>query len=240
MATFDSVVADARKLTAHQIAATAMAENEKIMRASPRPLAMERHVDGVPDAPESAVRDGGVIVYDYNRLDQVASAALDTLRQLSPFDSGDYVRSHVLMLNGTVIGSTDSTGASLKIASLTNWKHGDLITISNLMPYTRKIEMGLKGYRRHGHVYEKAASSLNRRFGNQARIIFTYAQAPRGGGTDGIMAWASRNAQNVLVLHRADLLNNPRLRKLGMTAKQKVRHLEWMTRQPTLVIEELS
>jgi hypothetical protein len=226
--TFESVVADIKALTAKEIARTAIAENARIMADPPRPLGMVRHVDGVEGAPETAVREGGVIVYDYNRLDQVADVALDTLRQLSPFDSGDYVRSHVLMLNGNVV------------ASLAGWRRGDRVTISNLMPYTRKIEIGKGGYRRHAHVYEKAASLVARRFGNQARVTFIYDKAPRGGGDAGITAWAWNKVKIAQAGMAAGLAANPRAQQLGMKAAPDMRHHEWLMRQPTLLIGELS
>lgn len=214
--TWDSVIADVRKLTQGQIAQTAIAKNAEVMASPPRPVSVVRHVDGVRDAPESAVKADGVIVYDYDRVDQVAVYVLDILRELSPFDSGDYVRSHVIMLNGTPIGSRDSTRADLRPADLENFKPGDRITISNLMAYTRKIEIGRKGYRAHAHVYEKAASIAAGRYGNIAKILFTYEQAPRGGGDAGIRAWAYRDRDH------------------------SARHQEWLTRQPTIVIEDYS
>jgi hypothetical protein len=223
MATFDSAVAAVKQLTQAQIAATARRENEKIVAAPPRPLRVVRHVDGVKDAPEEAVKPGGVIVYDYERIDLVALYALDVLRQLSPVDTGDYVRSHVLMLNGVVVGSPDSSRADLRVADLANWQPGDRITISNLMPYTRKIEIGKQGYRKNGHVYEKAALAVNRRFGNIAQVYFTYEKAPRGGGAAGIHSWA---------------WNTRRTKSLSASA-QGASNQEWLTRQPTLVITSL-
>lgn len=212
--TWDSALADVKKLTAQQIALTAIDQNAKIMADDPRPLTVERHVDGAEGAPETAVKEGGVIVYDYGRVDVVAEYALDILRQLSPFDEGDYVRSHVVMLNGTNVGSTDSANA-MQAVDLRAWKPGDRITISNTMPYTRKIEIGRKGYRAHGHVYEKAAALVNRRYGNLARVTFIYDKAPRGGGADGVRAWAWASGDH------------------------SAKHQEWLTRQPTLLIQEL-
>jgi hypothetical protein len=49
-----------------------------------------RHVDGAL-APEEAVKVGGVIVYDYNRLDLVKKLALEILKEFSPDKTGDYI-----------------------------------------------------------------------------------------------------------------------------------------------------
>jgi hypothetical protein len=205
--TFESVIASVRALTSQQIAATAIAKNAEIQASPPAPLRTVRHVDGVLGAPESAVKDGGVIVYDYGRLDVVAEFALDVLRQLSPVDSGDYVRSHRILLNGVTVGNPNNPASQ----SLASWKPGDRITISNPLPYTRKIEIGRKGYRAHAHVYEKAAQIVASRYGNVAKVFFTYDKAPKGE----IYAWA-----------------------WGKTSDQSKKHQDWLTRQPTLVIQE--
>lgn len=200
---FAAVTKNALVLTQQQIAAAAVRANEKVMLTEPVPLAETIHVDGVKGAPETSVKLGGVIVYDYARLDLVAEFALDTLRQLSPVDSGDYVRSHVLMLNGQVVDN------------LQGWQPGDKISISNTEPYTRKIEIGKKGYRARGHVYEKAERIVSRRFGNMANVWFVYEKAPPGA----IHEWAGSTK-----LHRA-----------GSRAKRS----EWLVSQPTLIIREI-
>lgn len=202
---WETAIANVEAQTQQQVAAKAKLLHQDIMGAPPQPLGFVRHVDGKKNAPEESVKPGGVIVYDYNRLDQVAEAALDTLRQLSPADSGDYARSHMILLNGTPVDS------------LKGWKSGDTITISNPLPYTRKIELGRKGYRAHGNVYEKAERILARRFGNQASIYFAYRQAPPGD----IHSWASTSKLS----HQGHASGNTRQ--------------EWLTRQPTLVIREL-
>lgn len=208
MGTFDSVTANVLALTRQQIAQVAKEQNAKIMASQPRPLNFVRHVDGVKDAPEDTVKTGGVIVYDYGRLDQVAEFALETVRQLSPVESGDYVRSHVLMLNGQVVDN------------LVAWKPGDRITISNSEPYARKIEIGGKGYRAHGHVYDKAETIVNRRFGNIAAVHLIYEKAPPGAIHD----WAASAKGAAWASSRR-----------GGNEKY---HSEWLTRQPTLLIQE--
>lgn len=191
-------------LTRQQIAETAVREDRKIMSDPPIPITRVRHVDGVLGAPETAVKDGGVIVYDYGRLDLVVEFALDTLRQLSPVDEGDYVRSHVIMINGVVV------------PDMKGWKAGDRVTISNSMPYTRKIEIGRGRYRARGHVYEKAERIVLRRFGNMANVWFIFDKAPAGD----IHSWA----KTTTLSHRGHASTNTRQ--------------EWLTRQPTLLIKE--
>lgn len=220
---FDAAVKRATTLTRQEQAAQAIAAHSKVMQAPPQPISFVRHVDGVLGAPETAVKTGGVIVYDYGRLDLAALYALDILRQLSPVDEGDYVRSHVVMLNGNVIGSTDSRNG-MQLVELKNYKRGDRLTISNLMPYTRKIELGKEGFRRHGHVYERAERVINRQMGNMCRCFFIYEKAPRGGGDGGMRSWAYNTGAGG---HSRDF---------NRGAKRQ----EYLTRQPTLLLKEPS
>jgi len=201
---WESVTKNAVALTQKELAAKAIMLNQKIMDSDPRPQGFTRYVDGTKDAPEITVKAGGTIVYDYLRLDQVANFALDILRQLSPVDSGNYARSHVILLNGRVVDD------------LKGWKRGDTISISNPEPYTRKIEIGRKGYKARGHVYEKAERIVQRRYGGIATIFFTYRPAPPGG----IHSWAKTTRMS----HRGHASTNTRQ--------------EWLLRQPTLVIRE--
>jgi hypothetical protein len=207
----DAAAAQTLAEVRRRIISTAKSKHAEIMGDDPPPAGFVRHVDGVRDAPEEAVKADGVIVYDYDRLDMVASVALDTLRQLSPFDKGDYVRSHVLLVNGQMVDALKG-----------NWKEGDEISITNLMPYTRKIEIGNDGYRAHPHVYEKAAQLLANRFGNVAKIIFTFRPVPFGD----IGTWAkSSSAAAFARSHRGG---------------NQTRHQDWLTNQPTIVIREFS
>lgn len=173
---FDAVTAAVAALTHDQIVATAKRLHGEVMRADPRPLNYVRHVDGV-EAPEEAVRPGGVIVYDYNRLDVIARDALDLLRKASPVKSGDYVRSHTLYLNLT------------PVETLTQWRPGDEISIANTVPYARVIETGRRGqktikFSMPPHVYEKVAQTLRRAYRDVADIQFTYRAVLGGGQVD--------------------------------------------------------
>lgn len=171
-AQFDAVIANVTALTREAIVTAAKREHHKIMDEDPRPLSFVRHVDGVENAPEERVKPGGVIVYDYDRLDYVVSVALDYLRQYSPVREGDYVRSHTLFLNGQPVDDVKA------------WKRGDKIAIANTMPYARKIERGGKQYRTHPHVYEKTERVLDRRFGNLSRVYFGYMEVTIGDVAD--------------------------------------------------------
>lgn len=173
---FDAAIKAAIGMTQKDVAAFAKAEHAKVMRADPKPLNYVRHVDG-REAPEEAVKPGGVIVYDYNRLDRIAEVALDLLRKASPVKSGDYVRGHTLYLNLT------------PVETLKSWKPGDEVSITNTVPYARVIEVGKRGgtvvkFSMPPHVYEKVARALMRQYREMADIQFSYRAVLGGGQVD--------------------------------------------------------
>jgi hypothetical protein len=141
--------------------ALAKREHARIMQAEPKPARFTRTVDGVPGAVEEAVKIGGVIRYNYNRLDEVVRFAMDTLFDLSPVLSGEYRMRHQLFVGG------------VQAANLQSWDGSSDIIITNTLPYSRKIEMSTMTMRVPGtdRVYEEAASVVARRFGNVAKVL---------------------------------------------------------------------
>lgn len=167
MATFDQAVLNVKALTQQQIVAVAKSGHQKIWTADPRPLNFTRYVDANEGAPEESVKPGGVIVYDYNRLDIIAKDALDLLRRNSPVKSGEYVQGHTLYLN------------LQPVEDLRAWKPGDEISITNTVPYSRVIELGMRGgirvkFSMPPHIYERVASALRREYRDIADIGFTF------------------------------------------------------------------
>lgn len=150
--------------TRQALIATAKREHSRIMQADPRPARFTRTVDGRRGAKEEAVRADGRIVYDYGRLAEVVQAAMDLLFELSPVLSGEYRMGHTLFVNG------------IEARNLADWDGEGEVIISNPLPYARKIELGKMKMRVPGtdHVYEQAEWLMLQRFGNQARIKFTY------------------------------------------------------------------
>ncbi|MCA0032761.1 hypothetical protein [Mesorhizobium sp. B263B2A] len=145
-------------------------EHGKIMATAPRPTSFKRVVDGRLGAPEEAVKPNGVIVYFYPRLEEVAQFAMETLYDLSPVLSGRYRNAHTLFVSGVAV------------PNLKNYKGGE-ITISNPEPYARKIEVGAMKMRVPPHVYERAVKIVRARFGNVAKIGFTYRGLTSTGGS---------------------------------------------------------
>jgi hypothetical protein len=146
--------------------------NAKIMSTAPEPSGVTRFVDGVEGAPEEAVRDGGAIVYQYERLSTIVTFAMEALESFSPVRSGAYKRAHALFINGTVA------------ADMSGYEPGDDVAIGNIKPYSRKIEIGKMTMRLPGtdQVYRQARAEIMRRYGNQISVEFTYRTISVGQG----------------------------------------------------------
>lgn len=163
------------------LVATAKREHAKVMAADPRPASFTRIVDGRQGAREEEVRPDGIIVYRYPRLEQVAQFAMEMLFDLSPVLSGAYRTAHTLFLNGQ------------PAANLEGWKPGDEVSISNPLPYSRKIEIGSMKMRVPGTdmVYQQARRKVMARYGNLATIDFTYRAIIGGRGVNQALAASS-------------------------------------------------
>lgn len=150
--------------THRAIVGLAKREHAKVLGSDPKPGGFTRYVDGRKGAREEAVKPNGVILYEYQRLDLVVQLAMETLFDKSPVLSGEYRNAHTLFVNG------------VPARNLAQWKAGDEVAISNFVPYSRKIEAGKMTMRVPGtdHVYAQAAQIVSARYGNVARVRFTY------------------------------------------------------------------
>jgi hypothetical protein len=178
MSTFDSVLVEVRNLTQAQIVTEAKRLHAEVMRTPPKPTGFRRHVDGV-EAPEEAVRLGGVIVYDYNRMDVVKKLALEILKEFSPHLSGEYRSGH------RVVMDTPTE-----------------VRITNTVPYSRVVEIGKRGstvirFKNGGaHVYERAYKRLknNPSVGNSVTLQFAFTDSA-GASAIGATKSQRRSAQ---------------------------------------------
>jgi hypothetical protein len=206
---------------------TAKAKNAEVMNRDPRPATFTRYVDGKQGAPEEAVEATGTIVYRYPRIELVAQYAMEVLFDLSPVLSGDYRNAHTLFLDG------------MPVSDLKSWRPGDEISISNPLPYSRKIEIGKMKMRVAGtdHVYEQACRKVMARYGNMARIDFTFRALIGGGQVN--QARAASSGQPWWLggagARSASGMFETRIAKdFGKTAHNRAN-----LRFPTLVIKEL-
>lgn len=152
------------------------AENaEAVGRRLPHTLV----VDGAPRASLGRVKSSSLIVARWSVGWAAADFIFDTLRLAGPRLSGAYRESMRMYVDG--VESADPKDA----------KGAREVLFLATVPYARKIERGLKGYS-PGHVYESVARAAQARFGDAARIRFTYAEPE--GPAPALDRWASASA----------------------------------------------
>lgn len=127
----------------------------------------ETFVDGRAGAIEESVRPEGVIVYEFDLVEELFAWIDEQLIKHSPVGatadrhSGLYKRSHLFY--------ADDREAD-PLAPPPGTHVGVFV---NATPYARKIEAGESPQQPDG-VYEVVAALASRRFGNIARIVFDY------------------------------------------------------------------
>jgi hypothetical protein len=130
-------------------------------------------VDGKEGGHLESVRPDGVIVTEFDLFTDVLIWIGDQLEKHSPVGGkgdrhpGLYRKSHALFADGQLIdvGGVIPFGAEL--------------VFINLVPYARKIERGSSSQAPDG-VYQAVATLAQRRFGNIAKITFSYRTAMGG------------------------------------------------------------
>lgn len=129
----------------------------------------EQFVDAVKGAPlETVDPDKGVIIFEFELVGDVLTWILQTLRERSPVLSGEYRENHRLFADGREIGAGDEI------------PDAEEYSFTNPVPYARKIEIGKTKAGRdfvihvEPRIYERTAKDAQARFGNIAKVGFTY------------------------------------------------------------------
>ncbi len=171
-------------------------------------------VDGVQGAPLDSVNpDGGNITVEFELVGDVLQWIAQTLVERSPVISGDYKRGHTLFADGREV---DPYGI---VPTATQY------VFTNSVPYTRKIEVGKTRTGRPfviqvpNKIYERTANDAKAKYGNIAKIRFTY-QALIGGA---VGKWASSASA----------------KRLANRHKRRTKSTEWLTNQPAIIVELL-
>lgn len=171
-------------------------------------------VDGRPGAPlESVNPNRGTIITEWDLMGDVLVWIGETLIERSPVVSGRYKRGHQLFADGQAV-PIDAVVPK-----------ADRYLFINTEPYARKIEVGKTKAGRDfviqvpNRIYERTANEAHQRFGNIAKITFTF-QSINGGA---IGAWAGSASANRLAA---------RVRR-GNPAT----HHEWLTKQPAILVQ---
>jgi hypothetical protein len=121
-------------------------------------------VDGRLGAPLITVRPNGVIFVEFQLIIDVLRYIHDQLERHSPVKSGRYRKSHLLFADGSPV---EFASAARQIID------ADEYVFVNSAPYARKIELGSSTQAPDG-VYQAVATMAQARFGNIARVRFTY------------------------------------------------------------------
>jgi hypothetical protein len=124
-------------------------------------------VDGRDGAPLQSVKPDGVVIAEFELFNDVLAWIADQLDKVSPFKSGRYRKNNTLFADGI---ETD-VGSVLPDASE--------FAFINTTPYARKIERGASSQAPDG-VFQVVATLARQRFGNIAKISFTYRTAVAG------------------------------------------------------------
>lgn len=148
------------------------------------PPAVTQIVDGRQGAPLESVKPGGTIVFLFAVGAPLLAAAFDlaieTAMRLSPVLTGRFRESFRMLINGQQRDA--EAGAPVVLAE------GDLVEITNLQPYARKLEKGASHAAPNG-IFEVAATVVRARYGGVVNVEFAYERFPgfgagstRGGG----------------------------------------------------------
>lgn len=123
-------------------------------------------VDGREGAPLTTVRPDGVIVAEFELVQDLLIWIDQQLVTHSPRKSGQYARSHVLFADGVE-------------ADVSKPRLAQEYVFINVQPYARKIERGSSSQAPDG-VYQAVSVLARRRFGNVARVTFSYRTVQGG------------------------------------------------------------
>lgn len=165
----------AKSKTLADFAGQAIAEAQQVNRSILGRIPRHRtFVDGREGVQLAAVKPDGVIVAEFELIDDTLKWIADQLVLHSPVLSGRYRKSHTLFADGTEI----EVGGIIPNA--------EEYAFINLVPYARKVERGQSKQAPDG-VYQAVATLARQRFGNIAKIMFAYRTAISGSFIGGLL-----------------------------------------------------
>lgn len=141
-----------------QTARDGTAELIRSRRASPRFI---RYVDGRANAAAESVKANGVIVDVFDNWGDIITFAIAFLRKRAPHDSGDYVKSFFLGLDGKMVDADAFNPRT--VGSLSE------VIIGNTQPYNRLVDVQLAGRNRirfsvPEDIFRDAGRAIEREF----------------------------------------------------------------------------
>lgn len=124
-------------------------------------------VNGREGAAEETVRLPGPITYQFFYGVEVGTFLLAFLEHRSPELSGEYKRSHRLIVGGAY-------------ANVKDLGRVEAFTVVNTVPYSRKLEVGAVDARVPPHIYEDARQAAQARYGRIAKFSMRYIEIAGG------------------------------------------------------------
>jgi hypothetical protein len=119
------------------------------------------YVDGQEGAALTDVKPNGVIRAEFHLVNEALEWIAEQLRTHSPVLTGRYSKSHELFADGTQADDPNAPPPA------------DEYVFVNTQSYARKLERGKSSQAPDG-VYQAVATLAQRRFGNLAKITFSY------------------------------------------------------------------
>jgi hypothetical protein len=139
--------------------AEAQATNRSTLGAEPR---YETFVDGRKGGTLESVQPNGVIVFEFDLVRDVVAWITEQLDAHSPFKTGRYKRSHTIFADGVQVDGPKSIAPDAR----------EIIFVPSVA-HARRLEHGWSKQAPNG-VYQVVAALARSRFGNIARIAYSF------------------------------------------------------------------
>ena len=167
--TVDKLTGEAHRLAFANYAAQVRDEEiaRQVARGGARP-SVETRVDGRLGAALQSVRIGGHIRFDFRYLSEMTLFALAVLRGLAPQDSGAYSESFLALVDNVEI-DPHAIPASAREVFVTSRK-----------VYSRKIQVGARGFKAHAGLFDKALKAVRTRYGNITTVEVRFVKLVGG------------------------------------------------------------
>jgi hypothetical protein len=157
---FAAGTADTKWLEA-ELARFARAELAAAQRTGEASRLYAKAVNGRRGVAEEQVVAPGAIVYAFDWMREATALALVALKAAAPKRSGRYVRSFVAVVNGRAV-------------AIERLALGSAVTLVNTQPYSRKIQVGSKGFESRRGLFDRAARRVNAEFRGLVKARATF------------------------------------------------------------------
>lgn len=154
-----------------KLAVFAKEQLKELQQAGSVPVGKNAHrtfVNAREGVAEEQVQLPGPIVYVFNWLDPVVKFALAYLENRAPVASGAYKRAFVYLINGVRVPMGKPIPADAEV------------TILNVRPYARKIDVGAMKMTVPPHLFNDAYNAVRKEFRGMIKITVTHVSLSNG------------------------------------------------------------